>query len=243
MQHGAGEHVQATRLLRLYDNGAIELSEDAAACLNSLYALQSPSASPWGRPMLRLMSQHEASGGADVSLRVSMLVYASASLFELISDDSIRVMMSHLKAVSRVSGPAVLRPAPATPMFDCSHRDGSDEMSLAGLLKHAESSGYEVRDAPPPALRTDLLLYQRSACQWMLDHERDPHALNHYFWQRRDWLDGGDPLWYFPLGGEFRMQTPPHTTGGLLAQEMGLGKSVRRPHTHTRTQEVERIVV
>ncbi|CAN0423968.1 unnamed protein product, partial [Discosporangium mesarthrocarpum] len=42
----------------------------------------------------------------------------------------------------------------------------------------------------------------------------------------REWVDGGDPLWYFPLAGEFRLMKPPHITGGLLCEEMGLGKTM-----------------
>ncbi|CAN0298959.1 unnamed protein product, partial [Ectocarpus fasciculatus] len=42
----------------------------------------------------------------------------------------------------------------------------------------------------------------------------------------REWADGGAPLWYFPLAGEFRLAEPPHITGGLLCEEMGLGKTI-----------------
>ena len=33
-------------------------------------------------------------------------------------------------------------------------------------------------------------------------------------------------MFYFPEAGELRLQRPPHTTGGLLCEEMGLGKTV-----------------
>ncbi|CAM9883365.1 unnamed protein product [Pylaiella littoralis] len=100
------------------------------------------------------------------------------------------------------------------------------DFSLAGILKSAESSGYRVVDDQPSELKVDLFQYQRSSCQWMLDHERDARGLNGYFWERREWADGGDPLWYFPLAGEFRLAEPPHITGGLLCEEMGLGKTI-----------------
>jgi len=62
----------------------------------------------------------------------------------------------------------------------------------------------------------------------MLDHERDPAGLNGYFWEKWEWADGGgnDAMWYFPLAGEARLVEPPHSTGGLLCEEMGLGKTV-----------------
>ncbi|CAN0199206.1 unnamed protein product, partial [Discosporangium mesarthrocarpum] len=37
----------------------------------------------------------------------------------------------------------------------------------------------------PHALKVKLFEYQRSSCQWMLDHEQDPHGLNGYFWEKR----------------------------------------------------------
>eukprot|EP00752_Nemacystus_decipiens_P012660 g11214.t1 len=100
------------------------------------------------------------------------------------------------------------------------------DFSLAGILKSAESSGYRIVDPQPADLTVELFQYQRSSCQWMLDHERDPRGLNGYFWERREWADGGAPLWYFPLAGEFRLAEPPHITGGLLCEEMGLGKTM-----------------
>ncbi|CAN0269155.1 unnamed protein product, partial [Hapterophycus canaliculatus] len=59
------------------------------------------------------------------------------------------------------------------------------DFSLAGILKSAESSGYRVVDPQPADLMVELFQYQRSSCQWMLDHERDPRGLNGYFWERR----------------------------------------------------------
>lgn len=72
--------------------------------------------------------------------------------------------------------------------------------------------------------------YQLSTYQWMLDHERDPEGLNGYFWQARKWQDGGNDdassFYYFPLAGELRLFKPSHRTGGLLCEEMGLGKTL-----------------
>lgn len=33
-------------------------------------------------------------------------------------------------------------------------------------------------------------------------------------------------MYYFPIGGEFRFEKPPIAYGGLLCEEMGLGKTV-----------------
>ncbi|CAM9847939.1 unnamed protein product, partial [Phaeothamnion confervicola] len=100
----------------------------------------------------------------------------------------------------------------------------------AGLLKACESSGYAIREPQPSEIRPELFDFQRSTVQWMLDRERDEAGINGFFWQRRDWADtaeaGGSPLYYFPLAGEFRLTRPPLVRGGLLAEEMGLGKTV-----------------
>lgn len=55
-----------------------------------------------------------------------------------------------------------------------------------------------------------------------------PSALSIHLYSSppREWVDGGPPLWFFPLAGEFRLTEPPHITGGLLCEEMGLGKTV-----------------
>ena len=58
----------------------------------------------------------------------------------------------------------------------------------------------------------------------MLDAEQGP-GINRYFWETRPWADGG-AFYFFPLGGELRLCRPPEATGGLLAEEMGLGKTI-----------------
>ncbi|KAM3572300.1 hypothetical protein VYU27_005687 [Nannochloropsis oceanica] len=111
--------------------------------------------------------------------------------------------------------------------------------SLPGLLHQAESCGYPIRDAQPPGLAVQLFDFQRSTLQWMLDRERGP-GLNQYFWEKRLWSkargagegwkeegeDDGEGFYYFPDAGELRLQRPPHCTGGLLCEEMGLGKTL-----------------
>jgi hypothetical protein len=108
--------------------------------------------------------------------------------------------------------------------------------SLQGLLKHVENSGYEVTDFQQPKnLLVQLYDYQLSTCQWMLDHELDEKGLNSQFWEEWQFTTSNDRgganqtsgyLYYFPLGGEYRFTKPPVARGGLLCEEMGLGKTV-----------------
>ena len=113
---------------------------------------------------------------------------------------------------------------PPPPHNDCRHYD----FTLPGILHAAESTDYPIRDPQPPGLSVSLFDFQRSTLQWMLDRERGP-GLNDFFWERWAWRDAmseEDGFYYFPAAGELRLHKPPHRTGGLLAEEMGLGKTV-----------------
>ena len=46
------------------------------------------------------------------------------------------------------------------------------------------------------------------------------------FWEEWQWNDGGESFFYFPAAGELRIETPPIVQGGLLCEEMGLGKTL-----------------
>ncbi len=85
-----------------------------------------------------------------------------------------------------------------------------------------------VPPSPPISknLTPKLLEFQRESLAWMMDQESNAVGINCHFWQSREFVDGGPPLYYFPLAGEFRLEKPPVVTGGLLCSEMGLGKTV-----------------
>ena len=119
------------------------------------------------------------------------------------------------------------RPEQPKMFFSTGHALNSNDayrFSLAGLMKRAESSGYRCASPQPAGLNVQLFEYQRSTYQWMLDQENDDQGLNGYFWEEWQCSDGGGYMYYFPLAGEFRLTKPPKTTGGLLCEEMGLGK-------------------
>ena len=46
-----------------------------------------------------------------------------------------------------------------------------------------------------------------------------------YYWERRSFPDGDD-FYYFPHGGHVLLEPPPVVSGGLLADEMGYGKTI-----------------
>ncbi|CDF35592.1 unnamed protein product [Chondrus crispus] len=64
----------------------------------------------------------------------------------------------------------------------------------------------------------------------MLDKENDKYSINQYFWEERSFSDSVDGCpnryYYFPLAGELRLRKPPDVRGGMITEEMGLGKTV-----------------
>jgi hypothetical protein len=61
------------------------------------------------------------------------------------------------------------------------------------------------------------------ALGWMLDMEALPRGINALFWEERTFADGGS-YHFSPALGELRLAPPPVMHGGLLCDEMGLGK-------------------
>ncbi len=187
-------------------------------------------------------------------LDVTYYLYASRLLFELIANPSIHVLMRYLKAVGSVSGPIPI-PRKKNMLYLSPEPQEMCPFSLSSLLSHSESTGYGyvaaerchlkdvrgggdddqqvvVNNSVPPSPRIskdlipELLEFQRKSIAWMMDQESNAAGINGHFWQSREFVDGGPPLYYFPLAGELRLEKPPVVTGGLLCSEMGLGKTV-----------------
>lgn len=174
-------------------------------------------------------------------------IYVSRLLFELIACPDILTLFSHLIPSSPVAPlptmpkvPASFSRSPGTtvhPSPDDSDLDDSDFYSspLTTILRNAESTGYrsltpDQEQKVTDALTVPLYPYQKQTVRWMLDKENDPHTLNDYFWQEYRFTDSpnapGGSFFYFPLRGELRICRPPSTRGGMVTEEMGLGKTV-----------------
>ncbi len=217
--------------------------------INAMYSLQSPQSSPWKCPMARFLSTINLDKVDNSHLDITYYVYASRLLFELIANPSIHVLMKHLEAVGTVSSPIPI-PRKKNILHLSPEPHKMCPFSLSSLLRHSESTGYgyvEVAEShtirnddqwvvrnkwipPSPPISKDLipelLEFQRESLAWMMDQESNAAGINGHFWQSREFVDGGLPLYYFPLAGEFRLEKPPIVTGGLLCSEMGLGKTV-----------------
>jgi hypothetical protein len=221
-------HIALSTLSSYVDSGKLKvpaadttLTKDS---LRHLYALQSPQSSQWGKPFIRVRSVHSYDAASKI-LHVGCNVYFGRLIFELISDGAIKHIVEHL-----VDIPGVVVPVEQLTQHEHMFNRADAELlqlkkyrfSLAGLLKHAENTGYPMCDPDPPGLTVPLYDYQKSSCQWMIDQEVTSRGLNYHFWQEWNFADG-QTLFYFPLGGEFRFDRPPVTRGGLLCEEMGLG--------------------
>ena len=196
--------------------------EDDVRVSEAIYSLQSPTSSQWQLPFIRCFSNHKYNA-AKKSLEVKVYIYFTRTLFLLIADPSIRIIMDHMKGIPVTRVP--VNPLPAQPvMFTKSAVNEAYSYTLPGLLKHAESTGYASARATfprqPQALAVDLFDFQRSSYEWMQDQEADVDGINRHFWEELQYEDGGGFLYYFPLAGEFRMNKPPVATGGLLCEEV-----------------------
>ena len=182
-------------------------------------------------------------------LKVRVHVFFTRLLFEIISDYHLKTLMKHL-VQPKESLCLPLRDPPHlshwgelqlqkkerkeenkrlsfTPLADDHLADFESDFTLAGILKCSVSTGYERECKQPEELSLQMLHYQRETVAWMQDMESLEGGLNSLFWEKRIWNDGtGDEYWYFPMGGELRLQKPPIITGGMLCEEMGMGKTL-----------------
>ena len=102
-----------------------------------------------------------------------------------------------------------------------------------GLLKLLESPGSDVSKWPDiaeslrPYLQLELMLHQKHAVCWMLQMESlGGLGINSVLWEERQFLDGGGKYYYSPALGQIRLGKPPTTVGGILSDQMGLGKTL-----------------
>jgi len=99
--------------------------------------------------------------------------------------------------------------------------------STKGYLRLLENTGNDISQYSEIAkslsqyLKLDLMLHQRHALCWMTQMEHlEGFGINSILWEERRFLDGGS-YYYSPALGQIRLNKPPVTVGGCLADEMG----------------------
>ena len=113
-------------------------------------------------------------------------------------------------------------------------RDSStvSAFTAKGLLKLLESTGCDTSNWSDletrlrPYLKLQLMLHQQHAVCWMAHMESlGGFGLNSIIWEEREFSDGGK-YYYSPALGQLRLDKPPTTVGGCVADEVrnyGLG--------------------
>jgi SNF2 family DNA or RNA helicase len=201
---------------------------DKKPVMDIIFALQNPGSSQWKRPFIRVVSNHNYDKKTK-KLRIYLYIYFTRLIFELIADPSLKTLMENIENIP-VNVIEVNKKPPQPTLFKSTIASDSNldrhRFSLAGLLKHTENKGYQLASSQPKGLSVNMYDFQLSTYQWMLDQENSPGGLNSLFWEEWQCNDGGPYMYFFPLAGEFRLSKPPKTTGGLLCEEMGLGKTV-----------------
>jgi superfamily II DNA or RNA helicase len=109
--------------------------------------------------------------------------------------------------------------------------------SIEGILSSplfTVSVGYAGGSAAQPLnIAVSLRPYQLETLKWMEDQERRS-SISDPFWVKLTMLSQmngklspkWEPFWYCPLTGHLARLPPPRVQGGILSEEMGLGKTV-----------------
>lgn len=99
--------------------------------------------------------------------------------------------------------------------------------TIGGLMEHLENIGHEA-ELTCEGLTVELLDFQKQTLRWALERETIPGGVQALFWpQVPVQMDGNKRNVYFcPISGQFRTDKPKLVRGGIIAEEMGLGKTV-----------------
>lgn len=212
-------------------------NEDVALALESLSSVQE---SPWPKPFIvPLAKREDILRACDVDnyhddFDLEVQIYAGRLLFELIACPDIHLLFTHLKSRHPYDPVPTLPEYPAIfPRSPAEER--TPNSAFLNILHKAESTGYaELTDEQnakiEKGLSVKLYQYQRQTVRWMIDKEIGPYSLNEFFWEERSFTGASDEdsgkYYYFPLTGEVRLCKPPSTRGGMVTEEMGLGKTI-----------------
>lgn len=108
-------------------------------------------------------------------------------------------------------------------LFDrVSHsRKYKQEYRTQEMLAHLEDLGHEP-ELTCEGLTVELLEFQKQSLRWAMERETTPGGMQSYFWVKVPIEDC--TLYFNPILGRFRKDKPKAVRGGIIAEEMGLGK-------------------
>jgi hypothetical protein len=110
------------------------------------------------------------------------------------------------------------------------HEDASrlarNTKTLAGLMNHLENRGH-LEASYVEGLTVELLPFQSQSLQWALERETVPGGIQTFWWAKLPEVEGmKETLYYNPIVGRISTEKPHLVRGGIIAEAMGLGKTV-----------------
>jgi hypothetical protein len=98
--------------------------------------------------------------------------------------------------------------------------------TMNGLLDHLENLGHAV--APfVEGLAVELLPFQSQTVQWATEREQTPGGVNAFLWTKLPSIfQPNTDLYFSPILEELTAAKPQLARGGIIAEQMGLGKTV-----------------
>eukprot|EP00741_Cyanophora_paradoxa_P003533 tig00000711_g3431.t1 len=109
-----------------------------------------------------------------------------------------------------------------------SQQEHDGDFSIQGILSRclAPTEGVPLAGQPEGEITVPLRPYQLQSLRWMLDREASPTSLAvEMFWSELT-LGDGTRAYYNPFAGNVKLQDVSAARGGILGEEMGLGKTV-----------------
>jgi SNF2-related domain len=102
----------------------------------------------------------------------------------------------------------------------------NEAKSLQGIMDHLENLGHA--SAPfVDGLTVDLLPFQSQALQWATERETTPGGLQSFWCTKLPSVaEPGKELYFNPTIGKLSVEKPALVRGGIIAAQMGLGKTV-----------------
>lgn len=103
-----------------------------------------------------------------------------------------------------------------------------NDCSTEGVLLNLENLGH-TPELFCEGLEVEMLEFQKQSLKWAMERETTLGGVQSYFWSKVPIT--GSSLYFNPILGTFRTDKPKEVRGGIIAEEMGLGK-VRCFTTH-----------
>ncbi|CAB9505789.1 regulator of chromatin subfamily A member 3-like 1 [Seminavis robusta] len=97
--------------------------------------------------------------------------------------------------------------------------------TMSSLIAHCENLGHKEM-LLVDGLNIELLQFQKQSLQFCVDRETAKGGIQALLWPKLPWVEGDGDVWYNPIIQNYRTTPPNLVRGGIIAEEMGLGKTI-----------------